>query len=268
MEGSMAGPVDRKVPARTSRRALLVGTAAGAATIAADMLARPGLALAADGMPVMLGKVNTESSTTTIQNGTAGANALAVKSTGATAIVASDATGVGLTGIGGSTGVQGQAPTGVAGQSSSATGAGVLGANGGGGFGVSGTTNEAGGNSFVPGVIGTNNTPAGSFGSGVYGKSVSQRGNGVIGVANTGTDAFGLGGFSAQGVGAYGAGGTAGVQGVSNAGPGVKGQGATNGVEGVSSNATGSGVTGNNAGSGFGVSGSTHQGGDSHAIHG
>src|SRR5260370_30530871 len=99
MEGSMAGPVDSKVSTRTSRRALLVGTAAGAATIAADMLARPGLALAADGMPVMPGKGNTESSTTTIQNGTAGANALAVKTIGASPIVASESTGRGLTGV-------------------------------------------------------------------------------------------------------------------------------------------------------------------------
>jgi hypothetical protein len=254
---------EKKTSRRTSRRALLIGTAAGAAAIAADMISRPGIGLASDGMPVLMGKVNTESSTTVVQNGSSGVNGLSVKSSGATAVVGSDPTGVGLTGIGGNTGVQGQAPIGVAGQSSSSTGAGVSGTNGGGGMGVSGSTNEAGGNSFLPGVFGQNTNPAGTFGSGIYGRSQSNRGNGVIGIANTGTDAFGTGGFSGQGVGAYGSGGAVGVEGVSSAGPGVQGQGATNGVEGISANPTGSGVSGGNTGGGFGVSGTTNRDGNS-----
>jgi hypothetical protein len=249
-----------------------VGTAAGAAAIAADMITRPGLVLASDGMPILMGKLNSESSATTLQNGTSGVNALSVRSSGATALQGSDPTGVGVAGSGGSEGVRGTASAGagvkgdgssngVEGTTGNAGGSGIAGNNTGGGFGVRGTTNEGAGNAFVPGSYGANTNPSGTYGTGVVGRSLSQRGNGVIGIAHTGTDAFGTAGLSNQGVGAWGQGGAIGVQGIGTAGPGVQGQGTTNGVEGATVNANASGVSGNNTGGGYGVSGATNEAG-------
>jgi hypothetical protein len=58
----------------TSRRALLAGAAGGAAALGAEAMMRAGEARGADGDPVLLGRTNTASSTTTIEktSGTVG----------------------------------------------------------------------------------------------------------------------------------------------------------------------------------------------------
>jgi hypothetical protein len=139
------------VPARRTRRQLLAGgTGVLAGVLAADALARPAPAAAADGGSVILGQTNSETSVTIIANSANGASALACLASGA---------GDGLEG-------QSSSGHGVVGSTSGSSASGVFGFNGGDGNGVSGQVNNVGA-------------------SGVYGNN-DGRGFGVAGRANGG----------------------------------------------------------------------------------
>ena len=135
-----------------SRRMLLTGAAAGATAVAAQAVASP--AQAADGDPLILGDDNSAETKTTLSS--ADSAVLEVKNTGgATALIARvpGGSGVGLHGIGGTTGVVG-------------------------------TSNHPNG----PGVLGECNTESPND-RGVVG--TSHIGQGVAGYTETGTGLFG-----------------------------------------------------------------------------
>jgi hypothetical protein len=190
---------------------------------------------------------------------------------------------------------------GVIGITTTATDSGVWGANTGSGYGVAGSSEHGNG---VIGLAAGVAPPAGVNNNGVIGVTTTGNGviglaagvspplgvnnNGVIGVTNTATDSgvwgnnagsgYGVAGSSAHGNGVIGLAAGAsrpldvnnnGVIGVTNTGNGVIGLAAgasaplgvhNNGVIGVTNTATDSGVWGNNAGSGFGVAGSSTNG--------
>jgi hypothetical protein len=105
------------------------------------------------------------------------------------------------------------------------------------------------------GVYGT--TAAGaSNNAGVVGESTGTDGNGVLGFADTGTNAWGVWGQSGPGVGVSGqsASGYGGYF-TSTVGTGVRGAGGMNGVQGNSTSSGASGVYGENTSGGYGVAG-------------
>src|SRR5262249_6905673 len=94
-------------PRRSRRQLLAGGTGALAAVLAAEALARPAPAAAADGDPVLLGHDgNTETRMTIITNSTAGADVLLCVASGAGFAVrgASD-TGAGVLGVSNTSGI-------------------------------------------------------------------------------------------------------------------------------------------------------------------
>jgi hypothetical protein len=160
-----------------------------AGVVAAEAIARPGPAAAANGGSVILGDINIESTSTAIDNSRDGDTALNCNSTGAgIGLSAISPSGPGVRGIGG-TGVVGISPSGegVYGQSGrptsgfssvgsgvhgitdSASGIGVIGENTGGSTGVAGTSSGGG-----DGVTGT-----------------SDDGRGVVGMTGSGRGVFG-----------------------------------------------------------------------------
>ena len=162
---------DRNVPGRRSRRQLLTrGAGALTAVLAAEAIARPAPAYAGTDGDVVLGKVNNETTTTTINSTASGGVALFCTAIGADGIgvLAEVADGVGVSGTSDSA-------VGVAGQTT--TGAGVSGESIGSGVGVRGTSDSG------AGVSGSSNTESGvagssKTGSGVFGSS--QGGTGVL----------------------------------------------------------------------------------------
>jgi hypothetical protein len=152
-------------PARRTRRQLLAGgTGVLAGVLAAEALARPAPAAAANGDSVILGQSNSETQQTTIANSADGLSALLAIASGG---------GDGLAG-------KSSSGDGVVGSTSGADGSGVFGFNGGDGNGVSGVVNNAGA-------------------SGVYGQN-GDTGFGVAGRANGGVGTLG---DSANGVGVW-----------------------------------------------------------------
>jgi hypothetical protein len=160
-------------PTRRTRRQLLAGgTAALAAVLAAEALARPAPAAADNGQNVILGQDNGESSSTNIHNDTDGDSALLCTAFGSgQGLYATSVSGDGVFGSGG---------TGVHGGSNSGSGSGVLGENFAGGNGVTGHVSN-------------------SVASGVYGQN---DGTG-FGVAGRATGGVGILGDSANGVGVW-----------------------------------------------------------------
>jgi hypothetical protein len=172
-----------------------------------------------------------------------------------------------------SDGVLGEGKNGVHGRSLSPTDSGVWGENTGSGYGVAGSSAHGNG---VIGLAAGAPRPAGIHNNGVIGITTTATDSGVWG-ANTGSG-YGVAGSSEHGNGVIGlAAGVAppagvnnnGVIGVTTTGNGVIGLAAgvspplgvnNNGVIGVTNTATDSGVWGNNAGSGFGVAGSSTNG--------
>jgi hypothetical protein len=144
-----------------------------------------------------------------------------------------------------SDGVLGEGKNGVHGRSLSPTDSGVWGENTGSGYGVAGSSAHGNG---VIGLAAGAPRPAGIHNNGVIGITTTATDSGVWG-ANTGSG-YGVAGSSEHGNGVIGlAAGVSPPLGVNN-----------NGVIGVTNTATDSGVWGNNAGSGFGVAGSSTNG--------
>jgi len=228
-------------------------------------------------------------------SGLSGTGDTGVSGTGVTTGVSGSSTnGTGVLGVasggGGSSGVRGNNTSdgygvlgtagtngdGVAGFSSG-TGAGVFGSSGSTGYGVEGVasssgTGVAGFSSTSDGVYGNSGSGDGVHGfspsasrSGVwgentgggYGVSGSSTGSG-IGVSGSSSSGLGVSGIGVTGV--FGNGGTYGVDGYSASGDGVYGHSGGNGVHGESSSSSQSGVWGDNAGGGPGVSGSSSGG--------
>jgi hypothetical protein len=162
----------RMAAPRTRRQMLAGGTGTLAAVLAAEALARPAPAAAANGDSVILGQNNPETSGTTITNTTDGESALECRAAG---------TGAGLAGTSDSgDGVFGLAEgngTGVHGETGSSSGSGVLGINVGQGNGVTGQVS----NSAASGVYGQND----GTGFGAAGRAAS--GVGILGDSANGT---------------------------------------------------------------------------------
>jgi hypothetical protein len=189
---------------RRSRRRLLAGAAAGLGVLTAEALARPAPASAADGDPVILGQLNTETGGTSITNSTSGATAFDCTAIGSgNAVVGNSETGDGVQGFTNS-------GNGVTGESVSGRGV----------YGQSGNT----GSSF------------GSISNGVHGVTDSATGVGVLGenadggtaVGGISTTSDGVGGTSTSGTGAHGVSSTGiGVLGECPSGTGVRATGKT-----------------------------------------
>jgi len=163
----MTDQASTAVSVRRTRRQLLAGGAGAlAAVLTAEALTRPAPAAAADGDPVILGHINTETDGTSIANTGSG--------------------GVALTGTINGTGF------GVIGSTDS--GDGVKGVANGDGTGVHGTTGSTSGS----GVFGENT----GAGNGVFGHAKNSAASGVYG-QNDGTG-FGVAGRAAAGVGVLG----------------------------------------------------------------
>ena len=176
---ALAGP-------RRSRRMLLAGGTGALAVLAAEALARPAPAAAANGGNVILGQDNTETTETDIINSTSGDGVLGLLASGAgNGLTATTASGNGVFAISvGGTGVLGQSGSpvsgfpgvanGVHGLTASFSGVGVLGENTGGGTAVGGISSTG------DGVGGTS-----SSGNGVHGRATAAGGAGVL-AENTG----------------------------------------------------------------------------------
>ena len=145
-------PSARSLAPRTTRRKLLSGAALATGAVVVDAAARAVPARAADGDPVTLGQLNTETQPTVIVNQHQG---LLEDNTGLE-VTAGGPVGIGVIATGSASGVQGlgsganadgvagiaQGGTGVLGQST--TGVGVFGDSTGGGVGVYGTIENGG----------------------------------------------------------------------------------------------------------------------------
>ena len=208
-----------------SRRALLFGGLAGLGVLAARSLGAPDRTDAADA--VQLGVSNSETSATVMRNISTGSGSIG------TVGRAAASGGVGLQGIAeGSNGkgVYGYAGTGsgamgvygAATQGHGVQGYGVIGVVGNGTawgvYGNSGATSGIGVNAIAANGIGVNATSPGGTGvqasggvygvdatatidggSGVYGTGNGASGNGVVGIANVGSSAYGIWGLSSSG---------------------------------------------------------------------
>lgn len=249
--------------ARNSRRALLAGAVAGATALAAERLARPPHALAADGDPVVLGGNHTSTRVTNItggglrlEGGALGFALLAHGLNNESAILGSSVaegtvtpestlgSGVGVAGDSGSgSGVRGTASTGTGVDGHSQSGAGVAG-NSQSGPGVVGHSQTG------PG--GTLSTNGGDFAAHISGNAVEfalgvdnslagDRAGGILAVSRGGKPAIegdvfpsefspgvGLQGVAYSGTsyenGEYGEGPGTGVEGISGDGGGVVGR--------------------------------------------
>jgi hypothetical protein len=231
-----AGAEDQAAAARAQDRGV-------AAVLTAEALARPAPAAAANGDPVILGQLNTETSQTTITDPAFGGGALAVNATGGgggNAIEASNLSGFGVAGDGLGAGVRGVSSTGDGVQGESTSHNGVYGQSGTTfsvvftASGVHGITDSAGG----AGVLGEN---ASVSGAGVLGESL---GAGGVGVSGTAAGGFGIGVVGKGGdTGVQGSGGGIGVQGIASGAGGI-------GVDGRSVSASGAGVLAENTAGG------------------
>jgi hypothetical protein len=176
--------------ALTSRRALLTGTVAGLAALAAQALSRPAPVAAHDADDVWLGHDNAVAGTTTVRDttttgggfitflGYAPPNGTGVygEATSGYGVIGHGTSGIGVAGFSGSSdGVAGtsNARNGVAGHTTSSDASGVYGEALKGGYGVAGRTASG----DKPGTFGDNT----GAGPGVLGQSVS--GTGVVGRA-------------------------------------------------------------------------------------
>ena len=183
---------------RTRRQLLVGGTGAAAAVLAAEVLARPSPALAANGDNVILGQDNSETHYTSITNSTDADTALECIAVGSgIGVVGSSDSGAGVAGISGAAAVGSNTHNGVLG--ASAAGDGVAGFNifgqGRGVYGQSGSTGAAFGSSSN-GVHGVTDDPSGV---GVIGENAG--GTAVAGVSGT---SDGVGGTSDSGTGVHG----------------------------------------------------------------
>ena len=175
--------------ATRSRRALLFGAIGGLSALVAHALGRPS-PLVAGGGSVQLGTTNMSSSTTTVQNNTAGHGFVGAGLTSGVSGIGSPGPGVsgssvhgllssqlpqrvGVHGIGDRVGVQGRSPDRV----------GVLGIAGG-----------AGPASMPPnvGAYGWSTAEGGGVSMGLLGRSTAQNGYGVFGTSDTGTGVVGF----------------------------------------------------------------------------
>jgi hypothetical protein len=232
---------------RTRRQLIAGGTGALAAVLAAEAIARPVPAHAADGNPVLLGEDNHEIGSTAIISDNAH-DALRV-STGPPFVTFAGEPANGITGLASS-------GDGVYGNSESGNGV-----HGMGNVGVFGEGN--------PGVYGLSGSTAGAAtvtSNGVHGITDSAAGSGVLGENVAGGP--GVTGSSSDGDGVCGTSDAGrGVTGVTAAGTGVFGQrGGTgpastpanqHGVHGVTDSILGCAVLGEHVGVGTGVSGSS-----------
>ena len=227
----MTDQVSAGVPARRTRRQLLVGgTGALAAVLTVEALARPAPAAAANGDNVVLGSSNFETASTFITNSSADQTGLNVTCTGAASALLGECAGTSGQGIGvfGSSnagnGVYGQTGTslfpsplagvgvqgitdnvsgaGVVGESIAAFGTGVLGNSLAGGVGVSGTSSGVGVQG-AGGITGVNGNSSKAGGTGVAGQATSATGVGVLADNTAGGTALQVAGkaaFSRSGV--------------------------------------------------------------------
>ena len=208
--------VDTTTP--RSRRALLAAAGGGLAALAAQTLGRPAAIRAADGDPVLLGQLNSETIETEIENTDPSGTALIGHSgTDGTGLQGLTSAGVGVSGGAGTgTGVYGFSGTGkaVLGHSESGSKPAILGDSGGANTGVQGWS----GSGAVPaapdkvGVFGDAGPDSDAATRGVYGRSGAGRGvhgsatsgKGVVGRSETGTGGYfsaGAGGTAFQAVG-------------------------------------------------------------------
>ncbi len=163
------------------RRAVLAGAAAAGAGVAAGLAGRAGVASAAsaaNGKPVLLGRANNETATTSVSNAKGTALSAATSSDGNSALAGADTSARGGTGITGTS----KHGTGIAGTS-----------HGDGQSGVAGTDDSTGAIGGY-GVAGTSTN-----GHGIHGTST----NGT-GVRATSTNGPGVYAFSESSVGVYG----------------------------------------------------------------
>jgi hypothetical protein len=216
-QASATGQASRGERARRSRRQLLAGgTGALAAVLAAEALARPAPAAAANGDPVILGQQNDATSATVITNSTdtqVALHCIGTSSSGGvwgssdigTGVAGETNTGLGVFGRGGSTGI---GVRGLAQQHAA-----VSGESGGDGvYGQSGNIRTS--DSTRTGVHGvTDSTTAGAvWGENVGGgpgvKGTASTGDGVGGITSSGHGVIGLSTGTGDGVAGASAGGT------------------------------------------------------------
>jgi hypothetical protein len=211
------------------RRAVMLGAAAAGVGAAASLAGRAAPASAAAvsaAKPVLLGKANTERTTTTISNAKGTALSATTTSNGHAAVTGAD------TSTAGGYGVHGTSANGTAIRGTTTNGIGVWGTS----------TNSTG-------IYGTT-----THGTGVYGSSTTS--TGVYGTTE-GNDNAGVYGADAS------TGGGTGVYGTSTSGDGVSGSSTSgDGVSGTTSGDGQSGVAGTDAstGSGYGVHGTSPRG--------
>jgi len=196
---------------RRGRRAVLLGGAAAVAGAAASVAGRaaPASAAATSPAPVLLGKANTETATTSISNAKGTALSATTTGDGKSGVAGAD------TSTGGGNGVHGSSTNGFGVYGTSTNGRGVA-ASSTNGIGVSGTTS---GNNLY-GVSGVDSSTGGGYG--VAGSSIN--GTGILGTTSGDTQS-GVAGTDSSSGGGYGVVGTStngyGVYGTSTNGPGV-----------------------------------------------